>query len=503
MSKIKEFPFHTFLFSVYVVLFIYTQNISQVTLSMTYRTLIVSFIFTVLVYSLTYLVYKNKEKTGVFCTLFLLIVFSYGAVYNKVEVLYYRGLFPFSNIHRYLFLIFGVSYIVLFYWILKSKRTFFKFNYFLNVFVLVIIFINIISIFRYNFSKHSIGKEFQNPFLENVKNTIVINDVKAKTGTDLPDIYYIILDGYGRNDILKKYYNFDNSGFSNFLKSKGFYIADSSQTNYPYTSKSLASSLNLNYVDKELVDTLISDQELISQNYLSYYLKQKGYKIICSESGYAITKFFDFADVTIKHGGLNEFERSIMELTILRLDDLLGISTYTTLKGVIKGLDQIEAQPSPKFSFIHIVAPHPPYVFNKNGSFNTKKSFGHAFWEPRNDYIAQLEYINSVIEKFITGIIKNTKIQPIIVLQSDHGPWIADISEDNVYSARCEILNAYLVPQKCKINSYPTISPVNSFRIVLNELFDLKLKILLDVAPNEMELKSNYKFQKILRVEQK
>lgn len=492
MRKIKEFPLHPFLFCLYVVLFIYAQNISQVRLSMTGRTLMLSLLFTAVIYALAYLSFKDRKKTGVLCTLLLVGLFSYGGIYNKVEHLYYLGKFPFSNIHRYFLLLYFIFYSFIFVWIYRSSRKFSHANYFLNVFVIILFVINLVPIIQYSFSNGSasFGKNTNpNPFLATIGNDN--GDSLSQSKNDMPDIYYIILDGYGRNDILKKFYNYDNSNFTNFLKSKGFYIADSSQTNYPYTSKSLASSLNLNYIDSLPNKTLISDQDLISQNYLSYYLKQKHYKIVNVKSGYAITSNFDFADRTIKHGGINEFERSIMQLTILRLDDLLGISTYFTLKGVINGMDQIEKESSPKFSFIHIVAPHPPYIFNKDGSFNTKKPIGHAFWEPRTDYIDQLQYINTVVEKFISSVLSKSNKLPIIILQSDHGPWISSKSEDNIYNARCGILNAYLVPERIKDKLYQTITPVNSFRIVVNDLFEKQFEMLPDIAPDNKEITSN------------
>src|SRR5207244_7041298 len=63
-----------------------------------------------------------------------------------------------------------------------------------------------------------------------------------------PDIYYIILDGYGRQDVLKDLYGFDNSDFIQFLQSRGFYVADQARANYCSTVPSLASSLNRTYL---------------------------------------------------------------------------------------------------------------------------------------------------------------------------------------------------------------------------------------------------------------
>jgi hypothetical protein len=72
--------------------------------------------------------------------------------------------------------------------------------------------------------------------------------LNLKVGNPPPDIYYIILDGYGRSDVLKKY-GYDNSDFLNSLRDLGFYVADCAQSNYAQTKLSLTSSLNFNYVD--------------------------------------------------------------------------------------------------------------------------------------------------------------------------------------------------------------------------------------------------------------
>jgi hypothetical protein len=51
-----------------------------------------------------------------------------------------------------------------------------------------------------------------------------------------PDIYYIIVDGYARADVLREYYEFDNSEFLNGLEKRGFTVNDSSRANYYWTS---------------------------------------------------------------------------------------------------------------------------------------------------------------------------------------------------------------------------------------------------------------------------
>lgn len=82
-------------------------------------------------------------------------------------------------------------------------------------------------------------------------------------------------------------------------------------------------------------------------------------------------------------------------------------------------------------------------------------------------------------------IIKNSPKEPIIIIQGDHGSWntayaknsATQISDPN---ERMPILRAYYVPKKVRENLYPTISPVNSFRIILKHLFDEPIDILED-----------------------
>jgi hypothetical protein len=64
----------------------------------------------------------------------------------------------------------------------------------------------------------------------------------------LPDIYYVILDGYAREDILQEVYQFENSEFIGSLEEQGFFVAKESQSNYIQTSLSLASSMNFEYL---------------------------------------------------------------------------------------------------------------------------------------------------------------------------------------------------------------------------------------------------------------
>jgi hypothetical protein len=63
------------------------------------------------------------------------------------------------------------------------------------------------------------------------------------------DVYYIILDGYSRGDVLDEVFDYDNRPFLTRLESLGFSVADNSRSNYAMTRLSLPSSLNMDYLD--------------------------------------------------------------------------------------------------------------------------------------------------------------------------------------------------------------------------------------------------------------
>jgi hypothetical protein len=77
------------------------------------------------------------------------------------------------------------------------------------------------------------------------------------------------------------------------------------------------------------------------------------------------------------------------------------------------------------------------------------------------------------VEQAITRLINDSSIPPVIIIQGDHGPWM---QPDN---KRFWILNAYYLPGH-NSELYPTISPVNSFRIVLNDYLGTGYEMLAD-----------------------
>jgi hypothetical protein len=71
-------------------------------------------------------------------------------------------------------------------------------------------------------------------------------------------------------------------------------------------------------------------------------------------------------------------------------------------------------------------------------------------------------------------ILSDSVTPPIIILQGDHGHDLA--SPDD----RMAILNAYYLPGEGESLLYPTITPVNSFRVVFDRYFGRNFGLLKD-----------------------
>ena len=150
---------------------------------------------------------------------------------------------------------------------------------------------------------------------------------------DRPDIYFIILDAYGREDVLRERIGLDNSPFIERLRSKGFYVADRSTSNYQSTHLSLAATLNLTFLDKFFVELgrtsgalqnekRIRDYfyQLVADSQVRKYLKGKGYHIMGNASNYNVTtRYFRRPSIGSETFlvSLSEFETTLLESTPL------------------------------------------------------------------------------------------------------------------------------------------------------------------------------------------
>ena len=132
-------------------------------------------------------------------------------------------------------------------------------------------------------------------------------------------------------------------------------------------------------------------------------------------------------------------------------------------------LPQIVENKNPTFTFAHILIPHPPLVFDSDGSIlmdtgyyggDNASSLNEEY--EMDGYKKQVQFISKQIEEIVRQILSESEKEPIIIIQADHGK-----EGDN----RSKILNLYHFPNQLYTSLYPSITPVNTFRVVFDEFF--------------------------------
>ena len=332
--------------------------------------------------------------------------------------------------------------------------------------------------------------------------------VQMKTSienTRKPDIYYIILDAYAGEKILKELHGFDNSAFTDALRQRGFVVPSTARSNYLRTIHSLSSSLNMQYLDT-LSETMGNSplwwpiKTTLMDNQVRMFLESQGYRTVNVASGWDFTAPKN-ADVYRQPFPffLTDFEEFFISNTNLSLFQSLGHSwvsfpSYETHRQIIKyEFEQLKTIPdldSPKFTFVHIIAPHPPFVFDANGNpINPPYPFTIAdnrylITPPSKyqaGYLEQLSFVNSQVLEVVDAILEKSVEPPIIIIQGDHGPGIfidARTLTPPCFNERYSILNAYYLPGIDPTSIPPDITPVNTFRMIFNLYFSAGLELL-------------------------
>ena len=142
---------------------------------------------------------------------------------------------------------------------------------------------------------------------------------------------------------------------------------------------------------------------------------------------------------------------------------------------VLEAFEQLETVPAneaPTFTFAHFLVPHPPYMFRADGSIRPYVDDITQPWEGAA-YGEQVQFVNDRLESVIDTIIQGSDQPPIIIVQGDHGPMLTLArsrprrpgGNAMPFSTRC------WCQSEVRADLYPSISPVNTFRVLLPHLF--------------------------------
>ena len=339
---LKRIPVYPILISVFPVLSLASYNIQEIFVSAMFRPLVASLLIGAITYGLAYLLTKDIHRAALMSSFVLLLFFAYGHIYDALEDLTISGATIFR--HRTLLPALGLIVLLLLFlaWRMKNPNSF---TYSANLIAIVLLVFPLFTIFSY-LTRQSIANRAD-------RNKTAVTSVSLDANA--PDIYYIILDAYGRQDVLQQKYGFDNSPFTAALRERGFYVGDCSQSNYGYTEYSLSSSLNYDYLDVLGGTDNNARTALIRHGTVRSFFEGLGYQIIAFPTGWASTEWKD-ADVFYGYGDtfatLSEFEKLLMDTTMLRVEsDYSRSSVQDATKRdarrmrVLSALDKLKINP--------------------------------------------------------------------------------------------------------------------------------------------------------------
>ena len=505
----KQITVHPILFGIYPVLFLFSRNVWQTKASVIWVPLAIVLFIVVLLWWCTTFIIKDSGKAALIVSVFLILFFVYSNVHDILLV--QHGLL--FGRHRYLLLIIGFVWSITAYWIARRLVNVTTANLFLNVFGATLILATIPNLGDWIINKKAISKDQIKAIRPGNYEQVTLN-----LPEDPPYIYYIILDGYMRSDLLDEVLQYDNSEFVSYLENKGFYVASTSRSNYPYTFLSIPSALNMEYINY-LGDTVGSESHdvlatypLIQANRVGQLLKSVGYRYVQISSGWSGADRSLIADdvFTWKNKGPEQaFLSLLVEMTAVYPIVQTILDDWQDERGsILFAFDEIAKagiHESPTFVYAHIISPHPPYVFGADGEYVDEPEEGWTTESAQGAYLNQLIYTNNKVVELVDTLLAQHATPPIIIVQADHGwawavgwdpnPSIAldeQFDMDQVFG----ILNAYYLPDG-KNQLYDSISPVNSFRIIFNTYFDAKLPLLQDKHYFSIYYESPYSFSDV------
>lgn len=502
-------PLHPLLFAIYPVLFLFAHNMDEAQLQDIVRPLLVSLGVFLAVYLAALAAMKDQARAAVFTTVCAVMMFAYGNVIAPIRGLEVGG----YVVGRSLVLlpIWTLAFGALLVAIARTRRSLQNATTPLTVAAIALTCMAAAKIAAGALHPH---QEANLAWKQWVSKWTQSTAASIQPRADLPDIYFIILDEYAGNDSLKNVFKFDNSEFQDYLRSRGFHVAEHSHSNYTFTYVSLASSLNFGYLPDlareagaaGLTKPLLAS--MIENNKLVHLLKSAGYRYYMFPSEYYVTNRNAHADRLYRRlsYGMSDFERVLFSTTMLRPLSAGTRNRRLNRLYVFDKLPEVAALPGPKFVFVHLVMPHVPYVFDRDGnvpkhSLLEKNSYTTA--EYRELYVGQMEYLNKRMKGVLDSILDRPgKTRPIVVVQGDHGfrHWIAEPGSPAKQlppEQRSNILNAMLVPGGPGDDLYDSMTSVNTFRVILNRAFGTDLPLLPDETYLADHTKGEYSLNRV------
>jgi hypothetical protein len=347
-----------------------------------------------------------------------------------------------------------------------------------------------------------------------------------------PDIYHIVVDGYGRSDVLQDIYRFDNSDFIEQLEGLGFDHADQAVTPYNQTLMIMNSMFNGNYIQNLPENPGITPQNYrrklyneLQRNSMFEVLRGRGYGLYSVRSEYPLVQLEEMDKEFLARPEAVSF----LELAVFRHSGLFPITELLSRPSTASGDNKDGGEPggkvdngsaenalgasaiaiieqldvsfpkqlkSPFFFYTHIIAPHPPFDVDRMGGFRDSilaargiADGNHSHYgipETQREYwlgyLEKLQFTNREVLRYVTQVINERPDPKIIVIHGDHGGGLyldhADASTTCLRERFSPLLAVYSSDGRLQEAIPNDLNLVNLYRVIFNEYFGADIAML-------------------------
>jgi hypothetical protein len=319
-----------------------------------------------------------------------------------------------------------------------------------------------------------------------------------------PDVFLIVLDKYSSGAWLSHTYGIDHGPFEDSLRRLGFVVPTAARANYAHTHLALASFLNWRLFETSEDSPLSWNgmRELIGEARTWDVFKRNAYRVVVFPTTFPATRTVAGADVALRptprqmarFGETWWVNSPLASLTLSRCPGIsceTGATPYPveSLEDIEWKLETLQSLPDsagPIIAFMHLLAPHEPYLFESDCSRGVPwwplSDQGPDFDRIRDAYAVQVTCLDRMLLRTVRALLARPGVPPVIILQADHGHGritvdplrgftlsATELSPEQL-GERFGVFAAYLFPG-ADTAVYNDISAVNVMPLVLRSIF--------------------------------
>ena len=479
MARSRPIPVHPLLLAAYAVLFLYASNLSEADFGQVLPVLILVLVMVGALLVAGSLVLRDALRAAVLLSAAVALFFGYRHVAILTDGLAIEG-----RPVQLVWLALGLGAVLLAW---RGGRPLRVATQALNALGFALVIVALVTIVPHELGQVGSVSSVPAP----------VPSAGPLEGAEPRDIWFLVFDRYGSAESLRRNYGIEED-LTPWLAAKGFHVTPDARANYARTRLSLASILNLDYLDA-LRGRPVA--ELLQDHAVGRFLTGLGYRYIHIGSEYQPTRTSPLADVSRSLYETSDFATALFDSTLAsEIVERLGPLEPRRQRQVewgqfaFQALDEAREEPGPKFVFAHLLLPHPPYVFDADGRVLSDEEAAER--STAELYKGQVDYLNSRIKAVVEPLLALPEDErPIIVLTADEGPYPKryegdpltkgpdpdfDWSTGTVEELRIKfgILHAMFLPDVPAEDVPPSITAVNTFRFLFGQYFGADLPLL-------------------------